>query len=78
MQDVPQIEAFSIPLHVELTKLLGFDFDLVQNCALRLSLASPFCSAPHSPILFHPPQIPTPRRHVVFTLCEVGLGIGTL
>ena len=33
MQDVPQIEAFSIPLHVELTELLGFDFDLVQNCA---------------------------------------------
>ena len=32
MQDVPQIEAFSIPLHVELTELLGFDFDLVQNC----------------------------------------------
>ena len=35
MQDVPQIEAFRIPLHVELTELLGFDFDLVQNCELR-------------------------------------------
>ena len=34
MQDIPQIEAFSIPLHVELTELLGFDFDLVQNCEL--------------------------------------------
>ena len=33
MQDVPQIEAFRIPVHVELTELLGFDFDLVQNCA---------------------------------------------
>ena len=33
MQDVHQIEAFRIPLHVELTELLGFYFDLVQNCA---------------------------------------------
>ena len=32
MQDVHQIEAFRIPLHVELTELLGFYFDLVQNC----------------------------------------------
>ena len=32
MQDIHQIEAFRIPLHVELTELLGFYFDLVQNC----------------------------------------------
>ena len=38
MQDIPQIEAFRIPLHVELTELLGFDFDLVQNCEERLCL----------------------------------------
>ena len=35
MQDVHQIEAFGIPLHVELTELLGFDFNLVQNCVQR-------------------------------------------
>ena len=34
MQDVPQIEAFSIPIHVELTELMELHFDFVLNCAL--------------------------------------------
>ena len=33
MQDVPQIEAFSIPIHVELTELMELHFDFVLNCA---------------------------------------------
>ena len=33
MQDVPQIEEFGIPGHVELTEFTKFNFDLVQNCA---------------------------------------------
>ena len=32
MQDVPQIEAFSIPIHVELTELMELHFDFVLNC----------------------------------------------
>ena len=38
MQDVPQIEAFRIPLHVELTEVLGFYFYLVLNCALHVTV----------------------------------------
>ena len=40
MQDVLQIEAFRIPLHVELTEVLGFYFDLVLNCAVLTSVCS--------------------------------------
>ena len=32
MQDVPQIEAFSIPIHVELTELMELHFDFLLNC----------------------------------------------
>ena len=33
MQDVPQIEALSIPIHVALTELMELHFDFVLNCA---------------------------------------------
>ena len=33
MQDVHQIEAFSIPIGVELTELMELHFDFVLNCA---------------------------------------------
>ena len=36
MQDVPQIEAFSIPIRVELTELMELHFDFVLNCAYEL------------------------------------------
>ena len=42
MQDVPQIEAFSIPIHVELTELMELHFDFVLNCAR--SVPFPYCS----------------------------------
>ena len=32
MQDVPQIEALSIPIHVALTELMELHFDFVLNC----------------------------------------------
>ena len=36
MQDVPQIEAFSIAIHVELTELMELHFDFVLNCAAQI------------------------------------------
>ena len=37
MQDVPQIEAFSIFIHVTLTELIKLYFDFVLNCAALYS-----------------------------------------
>jgi len=35
LRDVPQIEAFRTPVHVELTDFTEFIFDLLQNCAYK-------------------------------------------
>ena len=43
LQDVPQIEAFRTPVHVELTDFTEFVSDLLQNCAEVVTISDNYC-----------------------------------